>query len=637
MHMSVYTTIITKAWRLRHEDPARLALQLQKQSGLTPEDRQFLIRQVKGRQVVARKLPRWAANPDVLFPPAQNLEQSSSESTAAYKATLLAGALLVDASSPGASSHGIPLHGSSSPGHHSEENGEQPKPDQAQNPIIKTLVDLTGGFGVDSAFFARHFGHIIHVEPDADLQAIAAHNCRQMGISNVTFQNTTAEEWLHQPEQSVPGILHDTKVETPFGTTPEVPFETTPETTPGTIFDAIYIDPSRRPGTAPPRQTRVSTLEDSLPNVLALLPIMCKLARHILIKASPMISIPETIRQLNGILGARQCGILREVHIVSVQNECKEVLFRVDGRGIQGRTDGTDRSHAMGQANDAHLTDGADRSGRVADVSSIPQEPRMVAVNLDSGEASDEAPGGSEFVFWPREEAEAGASVVYADPEILFEWGKPVQDKETGSNDERSIDGNIEASDDSNAGQYYLFEPNASIMKSGAFNLVATRYGLQKVAPNTHLYVCLARAGVIVENPGSTASNTERGSEDGQSIRVSELPGRLMQVYRVLPYQQALLREVLQKELGINRAQIATRNFPETEVQVRKKTGLKQAGHHAPAEHGWAGVHRLIACRLSNDRLAVFTGESASMSEGASEGASKGASATQLKGQDSKE
>ena len=248
----------------------------------------------------------------------------------------------------------------------------------------------------------------------------------------------------------------------------------------------------------------------------------------------------------------------------------------------------------------------------------------MVAVNLDTRDATDEAPRRSEFVFWPREEATAGASVVYADPGILFEWGSAVQAKEKGS----KVDGDV----DGKAGEYYLFEPNASIMKSGAFNLVATRYGLQKVAPNTHLYVCLARAGVIVEKPGSMASSTERGSEDGQSIRVSDLPGRLMQIYRVLPYQQALLREVLQKELGINRAQIATRNFPETEVQVRKKTGLKQAGHHAPAEHGWAGVHRLIACRLSNDRLAVFTGVSASMSEGAS----AGASATQLKGQDSK-
>jgi len=388
---------------------------------------------------------------------------------------------------------------------------------------------------------------------------------------------------------------------------------------------------------------------------------MCKLARNILIKASPMISIPETIRQLHEVLGSGQnaeqgsvaspSGLLREVHIVSVHNECKEVLFRVDGRSMPGRadglgrTDGTDGSHAMGQSDGVGQSDGTGKSDRPTDGSSIPQEPRMIAVNLTSKETTDEAPQGSEFAFWPREEAMAGASVVYADPEILIEWGKPGQDKETGSNDERSIDdnvdGNVDGSNNSNGRQYYLFEPNASIMKSGAFNLVASRYGLQKVAPNTHLYVCLARAGVIVENPGSTASNTERGSEDGQSIRVSDLPGRFMQINRVLPYQQALLREVLQKELGIHRAQIATRNFPETEVQVRKKTGLKQAGHHAPAEHGWTGIHRLIACRLSNDRLAVFTGESEGASEGASkgvsEGASKGASAPHQRGQDFKE
>jgi len=104
------TDRLKEAWRLRDEDPARLALQLQKQTGLTHEERQFLIRQVKGRQAAAKKLPRWAANPDVVFPPAQNLEQSSSESTATYKATLLAGAPFVHPTSPGTTSHDTSSH-----------------------------------------------------------------------------------------------------------------------------------------------------------------------------------------------------------------------------------------------------------------------------------------------------------------------------------------------------------------------------------------------------------------------------------------------------------------------------------------------------------------------------------------------
>ena len=639
MHMSVLTTIIKKAWRLRHEDPARLALQLQKQSELTPDERQNLIRQIKGRQAVAKKLPRWAENPDVVFPPAQNLEQSSSEITAEYKATLLVDDPLNNEISPeehhptknGTQPNSIQSHGSPSKTQ-DRANNTQDQSIANQNRIIKTLVDLTGGFGVDSAFFAQYFSHVIHVEPDSELQVIVEYNCRQLGIPNITFQNTTAEKWLHQSEQNLagtlPGTLRDTMVKAPFGITPEAPLETTPattlDTTPetifGTFFDTLYIDPSRRPGTGPQRQTRVSTLEDSLPNVLALLPLMCKLAHRILIKASPMISIPETIRQLNGVLGTGQCGILHEVHIVSVQNECKEVLFRVDGRGISGRTDG------LGH------TDGADRSDRVADVSSIPQEPRIVAVNLEARDATDDTPRGSEFVFWPREEAAAGPSVVYADPGILFEWGSAVQDKEEGSNVDGKVDGDV----DGKAGEYYLFEPNASIMKSGAFNLVATRYGLQKLAPNTHLYVWLSkeswsgtmsesctmgRSGAAyrsdaVERSGAVDGYVEgMNSEAEKPAQFGGLPGRVMRICRVMPYQQETMRMVLRDELGIDRAQIATRNFPESEEKVRKKTGLKQAGLSAGYNPGQdtrdkqnGRVHRLVTCRLADDRLVAIVG-----------------------------
>ena len=122
-----------------HDDPAHLALQARRHPHLpVPE----LVRQIQARQKARVKLPTWADNQELIFPPALSVEQASSEQTATYKAALVAGA--------------------------------------------SRLADLTGGFGADAAHFAAVVDHVDYVERNAELAAVVKYNLGQLGIANVT-------------------------------------------------------------------------------------------------------------------------------------------------------------------------------------------------------------------------------------------------------------------------------------------------------------------------------------------------------------------------------------------------------------------------------------------------------------------
>ncbi len=101
-----------------------------------------LIQQIESRRKIEKKLPRWFATPKILFPPKLNLEQSSSEITAEYKASLVQG---------------------------------------------ETLADMTGGFGIDSFYFSKKFGTVFHFELDETLSEITSHNFKILNINNVIF------------------------------------------------------------------------------------------------------------------------------------------------------------------------------------------------------------------------------------------------------------------------------------------------------------------------------------------------------------------------------------------------------------------------------------------------------------------
>src|SRR5690349_13979158 len=144
-----------------HEDPAKLALQARRYPGLpVPE----LVRQIQARQKARTKLPAWADNPDLIFPPALSVEQASSARTAAFKASLV--------------------------------NGQR-------------LVDLTGGFGVDASYFATQVPEVHYVERDPALVAVVRYNLAQLGITNVQCHAGDALQFLKSTPDTFDWIYLD--------------------------------------------------------------------------------------------------------------------------------------------------------------------------------------------------------------------------------------------------------------------------------------------------------------------------------------------------------------------------------------------------------------------------------------------
>ncbi len=147
------------------------------------------------------------------------------------------------------------------------------------------LLDLTGGTGVDTYFFSKIASHVDYVEKDPELAAIAAYNFAIMGLKNVRVMNQKAEEFLSHLEDRG-------------------------------VYDAVYVDPSRRN-----QSDKVFKLEDSEPDILKLQDQLNLISPKLIIKASPFLDIQYTFRRVNH---------LREVHILAVDNECKEILLKCE-------------------------------------------------------------------------------------------------------------------------------------------------------------------------------------------------------------------------------------------------------------------------------------------------------------------
>ena len=219
------------------DDVQRLALEVRKH----PEvDAHFALDQIAGRQKSRTKLPSCAEVDALIFPPSVSMEQCSSEATASYKSSLVSG---------------------------------------------ESLVDLTGGFGVDFSFLANRFSSAVYVERQEHLCHIAEHNFKVLGLSHVQVVNDDAEHYL--------------------ATMP--------------VVDLIYLDPARRDGAG----NRVFWLDDCTPNVVQLLDLLLAKARQVMIKLSPMLDVSRALRQLSGV---------SEVHIVSVAGECKELLLLLSAK-----------------------------------------------------------------------------------------------------------------------------------------------------------------------------------------------------------------------------------------------------------------------------------------------------------------
>ncbi|MBO5810168.1 MAG: RsmD family RNA methyltransferase [Bacteroidales bacterium] len=217
-------------------------------------DREFVVRQIHARQVLNKKLPSWAENDGLIFPKKLSLEQSSSELTALYKKSLLSD---VDEMARIAICE-----------------------NQCQSVVMtKTLIDLTGGMGVDTAFLSDNFDHAFYVEMQEELCEIARHNFKVLN-KNITVVNDNAEHFLQDCED----------------------------------VDCIYLDPARRDEYG----RKMVSLHDCSPDVVELHDLLMKKAKRILIKVSPMLDIEMIKKELKDI---------SEIHVVAVRNECKEILI----------------------------------------------------------------------------------------------------------------------------------------------------------------------------------------------------------------------------------------------------------------------------------------------------------------------
>jgi hypothetical protein len=282
---------------------------------------------------------------------------------------------------------------------------------------LNTCADLTGGLGIDTFFFSQIFQRVTYIEPDWKLLQLAKHNHHTLEVDSISYENLTAEEFFGRAEK----------------------------------FDFAYIDPSRRSA-----DKKIFSLTDSTPNILGLQSKIFDKTENVLVKTSPLLDLQ---------LGISELKFVREVYVVAVNNEVKEVLFFLEN----------------------------DFSG----------EPAIHAVNLKSERTEQ-----FEFKF----SEEKSLQVTYDDP------------------------------------QTYLFEPNAAILKSGAFKSIAKTFELGKIGASTHLY---------------TSAELRK-----------QFPGRIFKIQAFVKPEPKRLQE----HFNDGKANIITRNYPLTVEELKKRTRLSDGG-----------------------------------------------------------
>ena len=297
------------------------------------------------------------------------------------------------------------------------------------------FVDLTGGFGVDFSYIASRLGmSSMYVERQAHLCEAAKENFERLGLKNAIVKNEDGIEVLHS--------LKELKL--------------------------IFIDPARRDDAG----NKVVSLKDCTPDVTVLQEEMLLKADYVIIKLSPMLDWHRAISELSHV---------REVHIISVNNECKELLLVLSAQN-------------MGEM------EASSADGEVKHAGNL----RIYCINDAQCFVSDEL--------------DMESSSVKIAPSTLEEM-------------------------------QYLYEPNASLMKAGCFGVLSERYDARMLSKNSHLFVS--------REP------------------IAAFPGRSFRIIAVSSFNKKELKRHLS---GITKANIATRNFPLSVAELRKRLKLKDGG-----------------------------------------------------------
>jgi len=333
---------------------------------------QEIAEQISAKVKCEKKLPIWFSAENIYFPNRLNIEQTSSEITAKYKANLVSG---------------------------------------------ESLIDITGGFGVDAYFFSQKVKNVTHCELNEELSNIVSHNLTPLKIENISTHLGNGIDYLKNTTEK---------------------------------YDWVYTDPSRRNDA----KGKVFLLEDCLPNIPENLDDLFEKSENILIKVSPILDISSAINELK---------FEKEIHIVAVNNEVKELLFLLEknyNSDVQIRT-----------------------------INFNKKENQIFNFNLYES-----------------------INATYAEP------------------------------------KKYLFEPNSAILKAGGFNNISNQLNIDKLHQHSHLYT---------------------------SNELLNFPGRSFEIKHCISYD----RKQLKKLIPSKKANITTRNFPETVAQIRKKTKLKDGGN----------------------------------------------------------
>ncbi|MBV2195578.1 MAG: class I SAM-dependent methyltransferase [Flavobacterium sp.] len=331
----------------------------------------ILINQIIAKKKAKEKLPTWFSNENIVYPDKISIEQTSSETTAKYKASLVSG---------------------------------------------EKMIDCTGGFGIDDYYFSKQFKKVIHCELNADLSQIVTHNFEVLKATNIECYRGDSTEILKQ--------LHEK-------------------------FDCIYIDPSRRNHA----KGKVFMLADCLPNVVDLQDFYYQFTDTILIKTAPILDLHSGSLELKNVA---------EIHIVAVENEVKELLWKID--------------------------------------KNFNKSSEIIAVNLEKEKQTITKIESSKAYF-----------ASYSLP------------------------------------KKYLYEPNASLMKSGGFEAVSELFAIEKLHQHSHLYT---------------------------SHEFIDFPGRKFQIDAIVPFQK---KEISQHIQG-KKMNVSTRNFPIKPEEIKKKFKITDGG-----------------------------------------------------------
>ena len=442
-------------------------------------DMPFALDQIRGRKMARVKLPRWASIDGIIYPPHISMEQCSSEQTALYKAELAARLLGL---SPSSSENGEEKEKESENAsnlHLSEicefagkgavdsefakneatckkqqilteadrnVNEIKEEPHEGDFSEETGFVDLTGGFGVDFSYIASRLGvKSMYVEHQAHLCEAAKENFWRLGLKNAIVKNGDGIEVLHSFASKKEAAASDS-----LGIT-EDQSQSLLKTNLG--LKLIFIDPARRDDAG----NKVVSLKDCTPDVTLLQEEMLSKADYVIIKLSPMLDWHRAVSELNCV---------KEVHIISVNNECKELLLVLSARN-------------MGNL-------------------------RIYCVNDAQSFVCDELDMESSSV------------------KIALSTLEEMQ---------------------------YLYEPNASLMKAGCFSVLSERYGARMLSKNSHLFVSMEP--------------------------IEDFPGRSFRIIVISSFNKKELKRHLS---SITKANIATRNFPLSVAELRKRLKLKDGG-----------------------------------------------------------